>query len=152
VNNALLSGMAYALAEANQVTSDIPVGAVILDNDGSCIFKDRNRRESKNTLLGHAECLVIEQAWKSFSKTKLAGLTLVSTLEPCLVCASLIRETRLARVVFGASNAVGGAGGSVYDILRDARLGPPPEVIGGIRAAESEELLRDFFQRLRNRD
>jgi tRNA(adenine34) deaminase len=152
VNNSLLSGMAFALAEAIQVTSDIPVGAVILANDGSCIFKDRNRRESENSLLGHAECLVLEQAWRSFSKTKLAGLTLISTLEPCLVCASLIRETRLARVVFGASNALGGAGGSVYDILRDSRLGPPPEVIGGIRAAESEQLLRDFFQRLRIRD
>ena len=110
----------------------------------------RNSREATGGLLGHAESNVISEAWENGEFGSMAGYTLLSTLEPCIVCAGIIRETGITRVVYGASNPQRGAGGSVYDLLRDKRLGRPVEVVAGIRAEECQKLLDDFFAQLRN--
>ena len=142
--------MDRAILEASLVTSDVPVGASLFDERGELVGVSRNSREASRRLPGHAESNVISGAWESGEFGSLAGFTLISTLEPCVVCAGIIRETGITRVVYGASNLQRGAGGSVYDLLRDKRLGPPVEVVAGIRAEECQELLDDFFARLRN--
>ena len=139
-----------ALLEASLVASDVPVGAALFDEGGQLIGVSRNSRESKGRLLGHAESNVISEAWENGKYGSLKGFTLVSTLEPCLVCAGIIRETGITRVVYGASNPQRGAAGSVYDLLRDKRLGHPVEVVAGIKAEECQRFLDDFFARLRN--
>ena len=139
-----------ALIEAKLVLSDVPVGAALFDESDELVGMSRNSREADGRLLGHAESSVIIDAWDKGQFGSLVGFTLVSTLEPCLVCASVIRETGISRVVYGASNPQRGAGGSVYDLLRDKRLGPPVEVVAGIRAEECQKLLDDFFAQLRN--
>ena len=142
--------MDTALLEASLVASDVPVGAALLDEGGELVGVSRNSREAKGRLLGHAESNVISEAWENGEFGSMAGFTLLSTLEPCIVCAGIIRETGITRVVYGASNPQRGAGGSVYDLLRDKRLGRPVEVVAGIRAEECQKLLDDFFARLRN--
>jgi len=142
--------METALSEAHLVSSDVAVGAALFDRRGNLVGKSRNTREVCGSLLGHAESNVILEAWETGKFGALSGFTLASTLEPCFVCAGIIRETGITRVVYGASNPQRGAGGSVYDLLRDKRLGPPLEVIAGIKAEECQKLLDDFFARLRN--
>ena len=144
------SWMDMALLEARSVAIDVPVGAALLDDSGDLVSVSRNTREADGSLLGHAESNVVFEAWGKGAFGFMEGFTLISTLEPCLVCAAIIRETGIRRVVYGASNPQRGAGGSVYDLLRDKRLGRPIEVIGGIRAGECQKLLDDFFTQLRN--
>ncbi|MDA8796739.1 nucleoside deaminase [Aquiluna sp.] len=141
--------MDTALLEASLVASDVPVGAALFDKSGELVGVSRNSREAKGRLIGHAESNVIGEAWESGKCGSLDGFTLISTLEPCIVCAGIIRETGIVRVVYGASNPQRGAGGSVYDLLRDKRLGRPVEVVAGIRAEECHKLLDDFFAQLR---
>jgi len=142
--------MDTAIMAASLVASDVPVGASLFDERGELVAMSRNSREANGSLLGHAESNVIVEAWENGEFGSLDGFTLLSTLEPCIVCAGIIRETGITRVVYGASNPQRGAGGSVYDFLRDKRLGPPVEVVAGIRAEECQKLLDDFFARLRN--
>ena len=142
--------MDVAVLEAGLVRLDIPIGAALVNESGELVAVSRNSRESDGSLLGHAESNVVLEAWETGQFGSLDGFTLISTLEPCLVCAGIIRETGITRVVYGASNPQRGAGGSVYDLLRDKRLGRPVEVVAGIRAEECQRLLDDFFARLRN--
>ena len=142
--------MDIAILEAGLVRLDVPVGAVLVDESDELVGVSRNSRESDGSLLGHAESKVILDAWETGQFGSLDGFTLISSLEPCIACAGIIRETGVTRVVYGASNPQRGAGGSVYDLLRDKRLGRPVEVVAGIRAEECQKLLDDFFAQLRN--
>ena len=148
--------MRLALAEAAEAGSalagaagaepeDIPVGAVILDEAGTVIARGRNRREVDRDPTAHAEIVAIRQAAQVLGSWRLTGLTLVVTLEPCTMCAGAVTASRLARVVYGAEDPKAGAAGSLWDVLRDARLNHRPEVIGGVLAGECGALLRDFF-------
>jgi tRNA(adenine34) deaminase len=148
--------MRLALAEASTpgtagVPEDIPVGAVILDEAGSVVARARNRREADHDPTAHAEIVAIRQAAGALGRWRLTGLTLVVTLEPCPMCAGAVTAARLDRVVYGAEDPKAGAAGSLWDLLRDARLNHRPEVIGGVLAQECGDLLRDFFATRRPR-
>ena len=140
--------MELALAEARAAAADgeIPVGAVVLGPDGAVLGTGRNARESDPDPTGHAEIIAIRAAARALGDRVLSGCTLVVTLEPCTMCAGVILAARLPRVVFGAWDEKAGAVGSQSDLLRDGRLPHPvPEVVAGVREAESVELLRAFF-------
>jgi tRNA(adenine34) deaminase len=124
---------------------DVPVGAVILDEAGTVMARARNRRELEHDPTAHAEIVAIKQAARALGSWRLTGLTLVVTLEPCTMCAGAVTAARLARVVYGAEDPKAGAVGSLWDVLRDARLNHRPDVIGGVLADECGALLRDFF-------
>jgi tRNA(adenine34) deaminase len=137
--------MRLALAEAAAAGSDVPVGAVVLDQAGNVIARGRNRREATGDPTAHAEVQAIRAAGLAAGGWRLDGCTLVVTLEPCTMCAGAITLARLARLVYGAADPKGGAAGSLWDVLRDRRLGHMPEVIGGVLEDECGALLRDFF-------
>lgn len=138
--------MLKALEVAEQAGDEVPVGAVLYSASGERMSSASNRREQDADVTGHAEIIALRQAGKSTADWRLDGATLVVTLEPCAMCASAIREARVARVIFGAFDEKAGAAGSVYDILRDSRLGFVPEVIGGVLADECSKSLSDFFE------
>jgi tRNA(adenine34) deaminase len=117
------SAMRAALAEAEAAvaTGDVPVGAVILD--------------------------AIRAAAQAAGGWRLDGLTLVVTLEPCVMCAGAVTNARLSRLVYGAEDPRAGAAGSTCDVVRDQRAVPVPEVIGGVLAEECLAVLREFFAR-----
>jgi tRNA(adenine34) deaminase len=139
--------MRAALAEADAAlgTGDVPVGAVVLDASGTVIARGRNRREADGDPTAHAEIVAIRAAARSVGQWRLDGLTLVVTLEPCTMCAGAITASRLSRLVYGAADPRAGAVGSVWDVVRDQRLAPAPEVIGGVLAEDGLNVIRRFF-------
>lgn len=141
--------MRQALAEASSTDADIPVGAVVLDASGQVIGRGRNRREADADPTAHAEVLAIRAAGHAVGNWRLAGCTLVVTLEPCTMCAGALLAGRLARLVYGAHDPRAGAAGSVWDVLHDKRLGEPVEVLSGVLGVECAALLRNFFERRR---
>jgi tRNA(adenine34) deaminase len=139
--------MRAALAEADAAAAagDVPVGAVVTDAAGAVIARGRNRREADGDPTGHAELDAIRAAAQAIGEWRLDGLTLVVTLEPCTMCAGAITNARLSRLVFGAADPRAGAVGSLWDVVRDQRLTPVPEVISGVLADECLEVIRQFF-------
>jgi tRNA(adenine34) deaminase len=139
--------MRAALAEAAAAAAagDVPVGAVVTDASGNVIARGRNRREADGDPTGHAELDAIRAAAQAIGEWRLDGLTLVVTLEPCTMCAGAITNARLSRLVFGAADPRAGAVGSLWDVVRDQRLTPVPEVISGVLADECLEIIRRFF-------
>ena len=136
---------ALAEAEAAAADGDVPVGAVVLDEAGVIVARGRNRREADGDPTAHAEIVAIREAARAVGGWRLDGLTLVVTLEPCTMCAGAITAARLGRLVYGAPDARAGAVGSLWDVVRDQRLVPVPEVIGGVLADECQQVIVMFF-------
>ena len=134
---------ALLLAAQAAQEGEVPVGAVVV-KDGRIIGRGRNGREAKNDVSSHAELEAIRDAAKTIGDWRLHGCELYVTLEPCTMCCGAILHARLSRVVFGAYDAAAGAVVSKAQLLSGA-LAPAPQVVGGLRAEESERLLRDFF-------
>jgi tRNA(adenine34) deaminase len=132
-------------AAAALATDDVPVGAVVVDEQGRVVGRGRNRREGEGDPTAHAEVVAIREAAALRGEWRLDGCTLVVTLEPCTMCAGAIGLARLDRLVFGAFDDKAGAVGSLWDVLRDRRLNHRPEVVAGVLAEESAALLLDFF-------
>ena len=137
--------MRVALDEARLSGADVPVGAVVLDASGAMIARAHNEREVSGDPTAHAEVLAVRAAAAVVGEWRLAGCTLVVTLEPCPMCAGAIGLSRIDRVVFGAWNDEYGAAGSMWDLLRDRRLTHRPEVVSGVLAEECSTLVREFF-------
>ncbi|MGM7697887.1 tRNA adenosine(34) deaminase TadA [Microbacterium sp. A84] len=140
---------ALALAAEAAVAGEVPVGAVVLDRTGRIIAEGRNIREETHDPTAHAEVVALRLAAASIGSWNLEGHTLVVTLEPCVMCAGAILQSRIGRVVFGAWDEKAGAAGSMYDVLRDRRLPYRAEVVGGVDEVASTALLRDFFEQRR---
>ena len=132
-------------ARAALATSDVPIGAVVLDADGTVLGRGRNEREAYADPTAHAEVVALRQAAAARGEWRLEGCTLVVTLEPCTMCAGASVLARVDRVVFGAFDPKAGAVGSLWDVVRDRRLNHRPEVVSGVLAGEAEALLREFF-------
>jgi tRNA(adenine34) deaminase len=148
VNETWVPYMRAALVEAQiamDVSDDVPVGAVIVDDRGEIIARGRNERELSKDPTAHAEILAIREAAVALGDWRLNGLTLVVTLEPCAMCAGAIQAARINKVVFGAWDEKVGASGSLYDLVRDKRLGTEIEVIPGVLETEASDQLKEFF-------
>ncbi|MGH1549743.1 tRNA adenosine(34) deaminase TadA [Leifsonia poae] len=128
------------------VTGDVPVAALVLDEEGRVIGRGRNERELRHDPTAHAEVLALRDAAATRDDWHLEGCTLVVTLEPCVMCAGAVLAARVPTVVFGAWDEKAGAGGSVYDVLRDRRLNHQVQVYAGVLAEECGEVLLDFFR------
>ena len=129
---------------------DVPVGAVILDPAGAVVARAHNRREADSDPTAHAEIVAMRAAARVAGNWRLDGHTLVVTLEPCTMCAGAVSQARISRLVYGAEDPKVGAAGSLWDVLRDRRLGHRTEVLGGVLAQECGALLRDFFAQRRH--
>ncbi|MBA3797791.1 MAG: nucleoside deaminase [Geodermatophilaceae bacterium] len=137
--------MALDLAASAVSWGDVPVGAVVLDAEGVPLASAANERELRGDPTAHAEVLALRAAAELTGSWRLTGTTLVVTLEPCTMCAGAAVLGRVARIVYGAIDPKAGAVGSLWDVVRDRRLNHRPEVLGGLRAEESGQLLEAFF-------
>ena len=144
-----LAAMESALEQARLAltTSDVPVGAVVIDETGVVIGVGRNEREALGDPTAHAEVLALRAAATHRGEWRLSGCSLVVTLEPCTMCAGAAVLARVDRIVFGAHDEKAGAAGSMWDLVRDRRLNHRPEVVSGVLAEESAALLRECFGR-----
>ncbi len=145
--------MRRALEEAAKAVAhdDVPVGAVVLGPDGRLLAAEHNDREGSGDPTAHAEVLALRAAAAAHGQWRLAGCTLVVTLEPCAMCAGAVVLSRVDRVVYGADDPKAGAAGSLFDLLRDRRLNHRPEVVRGVLEPECAGVLRAFFDERRLR-
>ena len=137
--------LAITAARAAAEHGDVPVGAVLLDRDGTVVATDHNRREQLADPTAHAEMLVLRTGAQLAGDWRLTGHTLVVTLEPCAMCAMAAVWARVDRIVYGASDLKAGAAWSLYNIPQDPRLNHRCELVSGVLAAEASALLAGFF-------
>jgi tRNA(adenine34) deaminase len=136
---------AIRIARTASPAGDVPIGAVLLDADGTVVAAAGNEREQSHDPTAHAEVLVLRRRAAELGSWHLEGHTLVVTLEPCTMCAGASVLARVDRVVFGAYDPKAGAVTSLWDVVRDPRLNHRPQVVGGILAEECGALLKDYF-------
>lgn len=142
--------MLLALKEAEIAKSknEVPVGAVII-KDGKVISKAHNLRQTKKTTLGHAEIIAIEKACKKLNTWILDGCTIYVTVEPCIMCAGAILQSRINRVVYGTEEPKFGAFGSVLDISKVDGFNHKVEIEQGVLKDNCSQIMKDFFKNLR---
>ena len=136
---------AISLASEVKSSGDVPVGALIVNEAGEIVSFGKNEREKDNDPTAHAEIVAIRGAGKKLGSWRLDDLTLIVTLEPCVMCAGAILQSRIKRLVFGAFDQKAGAVGSSLDVIRDMRALNKVEVIGGLLEDECVLLLKQFF-------
>jgi len=144
--------MLAALAEADAAAEvgDVPVGAVLVDAQGNLVATGRNRREERGDPTAHAELEALRSSVSSDGWRR-EGSTLYVTLEPCPMCMGALLNSRVARVVFGASDIKAGAAVSLYRMAEDPRLNHRMEVVAGVLEERCREQLQAFFKDLRAR-
>jgi tRNA(adenine34) deaminase len=146
--------MGEALRQAAKAlkAEEVPIGAVVV-REGRIIARAYNQVEMLKDATAHAEMLALTQAEEAVGDWRLTDCTLYVTKEPCPMCAGAIVHVRLARVVFGASDAKAGAAGSVVNLLQFPSLNHRSEITNGVREPECRALLQSFFaeQRLRSK-
>jgi tRNA(adenine34) deaminase len=123
----------------------VPVGAVLV-RDGRLLVEDHNRTVSEADPTAHAEMVVLRRGARLQGDFRLEHTTLYVTLEPCAMCAGALVLARVPRVVFGAHDPKAGMGGSLGNLLQDARLNHRCDVTASVLADASAELLRAFFR------
>lgn len=139
---------AMRLAERAEQAGEVPVGAVlVLDNQA--LGEGWNLSISQHDPCAHAEIMAIRQAGERLGNYRLLNATLYVTLEPCVMCAGAMIHSRIARVVYGASDLKTGAAGSVFDVLSDPRHNHVVEITGGVESEACSLQLSDFFRRRR---
>ena len=139
---------ALALAREAMEEGEVPVGCVIVWEDGRVVGRGRNRREVDKCALAHAELEAIRQANETLGGWRLHKATLYVTLEPCPMCAGAILNARIPRVVFGARDPKAGACGSVCDLFSEP-FNHHPACTAGVLEEPCAQILRDFFRNLR---
>jgi tRNA(adenine34) deaminase len=144
--------MEQALSEAKKGydEGEVPVGAVIAGPEGNIIACAHNQPIGLNDPTAHAEILAIRKTGEVLRNYRLTNLTLVVTIEPCLMCVGAAIHSRISTLAFGAYDPKGGAAGSLYNPAIDTRLNHRIKIISGVRGKECGDLLRDFFKARRN--
>ena len=136
---------AISLAQEVKSSGDVPVGALIVNETGEILSVGKNEREKDSDPTAHAEIVAIRGAGEKLGSWRLDELTLIVTLEPCVMCAGAILQSRIKRLVFGAFDQKAGAVGSSLDVIRDVRALSKVEVVSGVLEKDCAKLLTDFF-------
>ena len=140
--------LALAAARESAERGEVPVGAVIVAA-GEIVGTGYNCREERQSALGHAEIIAMEEASRRLRSWRLENCELYVTLEPCVMCAGAILQARMRRLVFACVDPKAGAVESLYRLCEDQRLNHQLPVTSGVLAQESAAMLADFFTRLR---
>jgi tRNA(adenine34) deaminase len=127
----------------------VPVGALVVNEQGEILGTGHNLREESNDPSAHAEIVAMRNAATKISNWRMDDLTMIVTLEPCAMCAGAISQSRFKRLVFGAWDEKAGAVGSVWDVIRDQRSLNKVEVVSGVLEKECSAILTNFFEEKR---
>ncbi len=141
--------VAIEMAKEAYAIGEVPVGAVIADDEGNIIATGYNRSITDNDPSAHAEMVAIRNAGRAIENYRMPGLSLYVTLEPCSMCSGAIIHARISKVYYGASDLKTGACGSVFDVISDPRHNHKVECTGGILEDECSKMLSDFFKERR---
>ncbi len=140
---------ALELAKTAALLGEVPVGAVVVrKTTGEIVGEGYNRREIDKDSLAHAEIIAIDNASKKLGGWRLVDCEIYVTLEPCPMCAGAIINSRIERVIYGASDSKAGCCKSVINLF-ELPFNHRPEVIGGVLEEQCSGILSDFFRNLR---
>ena len=144
--------MNIALQQARKAAleDEVPVGAVIVQND-KIIAKGHNKKNARQNTLWHAEMVVLDKAQKKLNTWHLEDCELYVTLEPCPMCAGACINSRLKRVVFGAYDKKAGCCGTLYNLVQDKRFNHRLEVLGGVLEKDCANVLSEYFKTKRGK-
>lgn len=148
-----IEGMQEALIEAHKAFNkkEIPIGAIICDEQGKIIARGHNLRESYFDATAHAEIVAIRQACNKLKNWRLNNLTLYVTVEPCPMCAGAIFMSRLYRLVYGATDWRAGGCESMFNIVANPYLNHQTIVRAGVLEDECSAIVKKFFQQQRQK-
>jgi len=150
-NDLAMMHRALVLAAQAAAQGEVPVGAVVYEtNTGRVLAEAFNTRHRTKDPTAHAELIAVQQAARVLGDWRLNDCTVVVTLEPCAMCAGVMVNARVGRLVYGTADPKAGACESLYRIPQDSRLNHCCEIIAGVRAQESRDLLKAFFQARRH--
>src|SRR5207248_7067794 len=143
--------MREALRQAQKAyeADEVPVGAVVV-REGKIIGRAHNQVELLNDATAHAEMLALTQAEAAVGDWRLTDCDLYVTKEPCAMCAGALVHTRVRRVIFGCADPVGGAAGSVINLLQTPTLNHRCDIATGVLQDECAGILQSFFRERRN--
>ena len=139
--------MELALEEAKLAVleDEVPIGCVIVKDD-NVIAKAHNLRETNNDPLGHAETIAIKKASEVLNDWQLVDCELYVTIEPCIMCAGAIIQSRIKKVIYGAPDIKGGAFGSSINVLDAENINHRPEIVKGVLEKECTEIIKNYFK------
>lgn len=140
---------ALSLAQKAFDKNEVPVGCLIVE-DNKVISSSYNLKEKLQTPLGHAEVMTVHKAAKKKKSWRLENCTLYVTLEPCPMCAGIILQSRIKKIVYAAKDPKAGAVNSLFQLLNDTRLNHQVEIVSDVLESESSKMLKLFFKNLRN--
>ncbi|VEJ08965.1 tRNA adenosine(34) deaminase TadA [Actinobacillus delphinicola] len=140
---------AMRLAQRAEALGEIPVGAVLVDANGTVIAEGFNTSIIQHDPTAHAEMQALRQGGLAQQNYRLLDCTLYVTLEPCTMCAGAILHSRIKRLVFGAYDYKTGAVGSRFHFFDDYKMNHEVEIVGGILADECGTMLSEFFKKRR---
>ena len=132
-------------AELAALEDEVPIGCVIV-KDNQIIARAHNQRDKTNNPLGHAETLAIKKASDVLNDWQLVGTELYVTIEPCLMCAGAIIQSRIGKVIYGAPDLKGGAFGSSLNVLDAKSINHRPEVVSGVLEKECTTIIKNYFK------
>ena len=143
--------MELAIEEAKKAgkMNEVPVGCVIIDDDGHLIASAHNQTIAMSDPTAHAEILALRRACEERKNYRLLNTSLYVTVEPCVMCMGAIIHSRVSRIIYGAYDPKWGAAGSLYDFSRDKKLNHQPEIISGVCDEECRNLIQSFFRQRR---
>lgn len=144
--------MNFALEEALRAyrENEIPIGAVLIDEDGILISREHNRIEQLNDATAHAEILALRAASQKLNRRRLSDCTLYSTVEPCPMCAGALILCRVKRLVYGATDSKFGAAESLFNVVNNPALNHRLKVTAGVLEEDCRELMKKFFAKVRS--
>ena len=140
--------MRLAISEALKAyqEGEVPIGAVLIDEDGILISANHNRIEQLDDATAHAELLILRDATKIFGRRKISTCTLYVTVEPCPMCAGALVLCRVKRLVYGTTNSKFGACESIFNVTNNPALNHQLEVTAGVLEKNCRELMQKFFR------
>lgn len=136
-------------AEAAEAHDEVPVGAVVVGEDGSLLARAGNRTRTDCDPTAHAEIIALREAARRAGNYRLTGATVYSTIEPCAMCAGALVQARVKRLVYGAPDERAGAVSSVFRICDSEFLNHRMEIMTGVLEEECRALMRQFFRERR---
>ena len=132
-------------AELAKLEDEVPIGCVVVKDD-QIIARAHNQRDKSNNPLGHAETLAIKQASETLNDWQLVDCDLYVTIEPCIMCAGAIIQSRIKKVIYGAPDLRGGAFGSSINVLEAKNINHRPEIVSGVLFQECASIIKDYFK------
>ena len=144
--------MNRALKEARKALEigEVPIGAVIV-KDEEIIASGYNKREILKNPLAHAEIIAIDKASEKLDSWRLLDCTMYVTIEPCIMCAGAIVNSRVERLVIGSMDHKMGACGSIVDLVRNEKFNHRVDLTKGVLEDQCSKIMKDFFKKLRQR-